>query len=105
MGPDLTGSNRSSLEYLLINVIDPSAVVPKQFTTSVILLEDNRVITGVVVSQTEQTLVVQTDKELLTLAKSDVQSMKDTGKSLMPEGILDTLKPDEVRDLIRFIMP
>jgi putative heme-binding domain-containing protein len=35
IAPDLTGANRSNLEYLLMNIVDPSSVVPKQFTTSV----------------------------------------------------------------------
>lgn len=105
LGPDLTGSNRSSLDYLLMNVLDPSSVVPKQFTTSVILLDDGRVVNGVIVSQTDQSLTVQTEKELLTISRTDVESIKETGKSLMPDGLLDTLTADQVRDLFKFVMP
>ncbi len=105
LGPDLTGSNRTSIDYLLMNVLDPSSVVPKQFTTSVILLDDGRVVTGVIVAQTDQSLTVQTDKEVLTLPRSDIESTKETGKSLMPDGLLDTLTPEQVRDLFKFIMP
>jgi putative membrane-bound dehydrogenase-like protein len=105
IGPDLTGANRSNLEYLLMNIVDPSSVVPKQFTTSVIAMTDGRVITGVIVSETEQTLVVQTDKEQLTIARDDVEETKNTGKSLMPDGMLDPLTPEQVRDLFAFMMP
>jgi len=105
IAPDLTGANRSNLEYMLMNIIDPSSVVPKQFTTSVIALKDGRVITGVVVSETEQTLVIQTDKEQLSVARSDVEETKNTGKSLMPDGMLDTLTSEQVRDLFGFMMP
>ncbi len=105
IAPDLTGANRSNLEYLLMNIIDPSSVVPKQFTTSVVALKDGRVITGVVVSETEQTLVIQTDKEQLSVARSDVEDSKNTGKSLMPDGMLDPLTPEQVRDLFSFMMP
>jgi putative membrane-bound dehydrogenase-like protein len=104
IGPDLTGANRSNLEYLLLNLIDPSAVVPRQFTTSVIVLQDGRVLTGVVVSTTERTLVVQTDREQITLARSDIEETRDTGKSLMPDGMLDKLSEDQVRDLFGFMM-
>lgn len=104
IAPDLTGSNRTNLEYLLVNVIDPSAVVPKQFTTSVIALHDGRVVTGVVVSETDQSLVIQTDKEQLTIARDDIDAMRKTGKSLMPEGMLDALSPEQVRDLFAFMM-
>ncbi|MEY2724168.1 MAG: hypothetical protein RLZZ458_35, partial [Planctomycetota bacterium] len=104
IGPDLTGANRSNLEYLLLNLIDPSAVVPKQFTTSVIALKDGRILTGVIVTSTEQTLAIQTDKEQITVARSDVEETRDTGKSLMPDGMLDKLTEDQVRDLFAFIM-
>jgi len=105
ISPDLTGANRSNLEYLLLNIVDPSSVVPKQFTTSVIALKDGRVITGVVVSETEQSLVIQTDKEQLTVARDDVEESRNSGKSLMPDGMLDTLTEEQVRDLFGFMMP
>ncbi|MEZ6034183.1 MAG: c-type cytochrome [Planctomycetaceae bacterium] len=105
IAPDLTGANRSNLDYLLMNIVDPSSIVPKQFTTSVIALKDGRVVTGVVVSETDQALVVQTDKEQVTLARADVETAKNSGKSLMPDGMLDTLTAEQVRDLIGFIMP
>ena len=105
IAPDLTGANRSNLEYLLMNIVDPSSVVPKQFTTSVLALKDGRVITGVVVSETEQTLVIQTDKEQLSISRGDVEETRNTGKSLMPDGMLDPLTEDQVRDLFGFMMP
>lgn len=105
IAPDLTGANRSNLEYLLMNIVDPSSVVPKQFTTSVIALKDGRVITGVIVSETEQTLMIQTDKEQLSVSRGDVEESRNTGKSLMPDGMLDTLTEDQVRDLFGFMMP
>jgi len=105
IAPDLTGANRSNLEYLLMNIIDPSSVVPKQFTTSVIALKDGRVITGVIVSETDQTLVIQTDKEQLSVSRGDVEESKNSGKSLMPDGMLDPLTPEQVRDLFGFMMP
>ena len=105
IAPDLTGANRSNLEYLLMNIVDPSSIVPKQFTTSVIALTDGRVITGVVVSETDETFVIQTDKEQLSVSKGDVEESRNTGKSLMPDGMLDSLTVEQVRDLFGFMMP
>ncbi|MFN9720041.1 MAG: PVC-type heme-binding CxxCH protein, partial [Planctomycetota bacterium] len=103
IAPDLTGANRSNLEYLLMNIIDPSSVVPRQFTTSVIALTDGRVLNGVIISETEEAVVVQTDKEQLTISRSDIEESKNTGKSLMPDGMLDKLSDEEVRDLFGFM--
>ena len=105
IAPDLTGANRSNLEYLLMNIVDPSSIVPKQFTTSVIALTDGRVITGVVVSETDETFLIQTDKEQLSVSKGEVEESRNTGKSLMPDGMLDSLTVEQVRDLFGFMMP
>jgi RNase P/RNase MRP subunit p29 len=67
-----------------MNIVDPSSIVPKQFTTSVIALKDGRVVNGVIVSETEQTLVIQTDKEQLTVARSDMEETKNTASRSCP---------------------
>lgn len=103
IGPDLTGGNRANMDYLLSNIINPSGEVPKQYTVSIVELKSGQVITGVVVGETEQVVSLQTDKELRTIAKTDIEQRTRTSKSLMPNGLLDALKPDEVRDLIAFI--
>ncbi|MEZ6129098.1 MAG: c-type cytochrome [Planctomycetaceae bacterium] len=103
IGPDLTGANRNNLLYVLSNIIDPSAEVPRQFTMSVIALKSGRVITGVIIGETEQVLTVQTDKEQLAVAVADVEERSRTTKSLMPDGLLDSLTEQQVIDLIAFV--
>ena len=48
IGPELTGSNRANLDYLLSNILDPSAVMAKEYQPSVIVTADGRVVTGIV---------------------------------------------------------
>lgn len=103
IGPDLTGSNRNNLDYLLSNIIDPSAVVPKQFTVSTIVLKSGRIVNGVVVAETNSTISVQTDKELKVIALADIDERVRTNKSLMPDGLLDPLSETQVRDLIAYL--
>ncbi len=104
IGPDLTGSNRGNLDYLLMNMIDPSAVVPREFTTSVLVLKSGRVIVGVIVGETDQILTVQTQKEALSIAATEIDERQSTFKSLMPDGLLDNLTEQQVRDLFGFMM-
>ena len=52
IGPDLTGSNRSDLDYLLANIIDPSAEVARDFRMSVVRTKDERVMTGIITERT-----------------------------------------------------
>ncbi len=103
IGPDLTGSNRSNIEYLLSNIIDPSAEVARDYRMSVISLENGRVITGIVVERTPARIVVQTATEKVTLASEDVDTVKDSALSIMPEGQLDSLTKEQVRDLIAYL--
>lgn len=104
IGPDLTGSNRDSLDYLLENIIDPSSVVPVNFKMSVITLKDGRVLNGVVINTTGRILTVQTQNEQIKLDRNDVEEMQGTPVSLMPEGMLTTLSEAEVCDLITYLM-
>ena len=103
-GPDLTGGQRSNLNYLLENIIDPSASVARDFRAVTVVLIDGRVITGVVATHTEQTLTLQTAQERITIDRGDVDELSESEESIMPQGILKTLSEEEVVDLIAYLM-
>ncbi|MGI9472302.1 MAG: PVC-type heme-binding CxxCH protein [Rubripirellula sp.] len=103
IGPDLTGANRNNIDYLLTNIIDPSSVVDKDYRMSVLLTDDDRIINGLITSETDKTLTLQTATELLTFEQDSIRSRKVTEKSPMPDGLLETLRPDQVRDLIGYL--
>jgi putative heme-binding domain-containing protein len=103
IGPDLTGSNRSNLEYLLAKIVDPSAEVSKDFRMSIVTTTSGQVLTGIVVEQTPKRLTLQTATQKLDLAKEDVEEVRASNQSLMPEGQLDPLTRDQVRDLMTYL--
>ena len=103
-GPDLTGADRKNLNYLLENIVDPSASVATNFRASVLAMEDGRLLTGVVLDNDGQTLKLQTQKELLTLEVSAVEEIKQTELSLMPEKLLDQLSDNEKIQLFKYLM-
>lgn len=103
IGPELTGSQRTNPEYLLTKILDPSAMVNKDYQMSVLTLEDGRILSGIVKDETDKTLSLQTPMELIRLSKADVQSRKLTGQSIMPEGLLLALTEAEVRELIGYL--
>jgi putative membrane-bound dehydrogenase-like protein len=103
-GPDLTGGNRRNLDYLLENILDPSATVAADFRMSVFAMTDGRVINGVTVEQTEKTLTVQTQNDRVTIQRSDIEEQKVSTLSLMPDGLFQTLTEDQVRDLVGYLM-
>ena len=103
-GPDLTGGNRRNLDYLLENILDPSATVAADFRMTVFNMTDGRVINGVVVEKTEKTLTVQTQNDRVTIQRSDIEEQKTSTLSLMADGLFQNLTDEQVRDLIGYLM-
>lgn len=104
IGPDLTGSDRHSLDYLLDNTVNPNDVVPADYRLTVITLKDGRVISGVVPEQSKKTITIQTTSEKIVVVKSDIAKQEVQSNSLMPEGLLKALSEDAVEDLIAYLM-
>ena len=104
IGPDLTGAGRKDLHYLLSNIVDPSAVVTKDFQMTVLALIDGRVISGIVVTETPATVTIQTDKARIVVPKDDIDKRTPSNLSLMPDGLLQSLSAEEIRNLIAYLM-
>jgi len=104
LGPELTGSDRHKLSYLLENILDPSAIVPADYRMTLLQLKDGRTLTGVIPEQTDRTLTLQTPAERLTLEKSQITTQQQLPISFMPEGLLTALGEDQVRHLIAYLM-
>ncbi len=104
IGPDLTGSGRANLDYLLENIVDPSAVVSADYRMSTVTLKDGRVLLGIVAAQTDRTLTLRLLTEETTLEKKDIASQEASAVSMMPEGQLLALTPDQVRDMVAYLM-
>jgi putative heme-binding domain-containing protein len=103
IGPELTGSDRHNIDYLLGNIMDPSAVVPADYRVTVLKLKDGRVMSGVIPEQTDRTLTLQTAAERSTIERSAILSQEQQSISFMPEGLLPALGEENVRHLIRYL--
>ena len=104
IGPDLTGSGRQNLDYLVSNIVDPSAVVSREFRMTIVRHTDGRVLNGLLVSQDDERVVLQTVKEKLTIPRSEVEEQTLSTLSAMPDGLVQPLKPEQIRDLIAYLM-
>lgn len=103
LGPDLTGSGRADLDYLLENLIAPGAVVPLEYQMSTLLLKDGRTLSGMVASSDERTVTLRSPVGETTVEQTAIDQMIRLPDSLMPPGLLDTLTADQVRDLIAYL--
>ena len=103
IGPDITGSNRNNLDYLLTNILDPNAEIPNDYRTTFLRTKDNRVLVGVIRRSEGQSVTIATPAEVVTLAKADVATIELQNFSMMPEGLVLALKEDELRDLVAYL--
>ena len=103
IGPDLTGSQRANPDYLLSKLIDPSAVVARDYQMTVVTTTTGRTISGLVKEESDKTLTMQTQNEVVRLAKSDIEERRRSPQSMMPDGLLTPLSLGEVRDLIAYV--
>ena len=100
IGPDITGSNRANLDYLLENILDPSAIVGKAYQMTIITTTDGRVISGLIQKETDSAVTLRTINDTVVVAKTDIDERTLSVLSLMPEGQLNQLSPNDQRDLI-----
>ncbi len=103
IGPDLTGSNRFDLHYVLENIIDPSAVIGRDYQLTNIVTHSGRLIAGIVVEENERALTVQTANERLVISRSDIEGRQLLPISMMPEGQMEQLTFAELRDLVGYL--
>ncbi|MCA9186025.1 MAG: c-type cytochrome [Pirellulaceae bacterium] len=103
IGPDLTGSDRGNLDYLLENVLDPSAVIPKEYQVTNITTDDGRRIVGIVADETARTLTIRTVEAERIIDLEEIEERVLSDVSLMPVGQLDDLTPEQVRDLVGYL--
>ena len=103
IGPDITGSDRKNLHYILSNIVDPNAEIPNDYRTSIIRMKDNRVLVGIIRDRDPKSITVITPNEGLSVAKSDVMKIESQNYSIMPEGLTRFLTDQELRDLISYL--
>jgi putative membrane-bound dehydrogenase-like protein len=103
VGPELTGSDRANADYILENILDPSAAVSKDYTMTNVATTDGRLLSGILRDQTPASVVVQTANDRVLLAREDIEAIKPSPLSMMPEGLLEPLSEPEVRDLFAYL--
>ena len=103
LGPDLTGSNRANIDYLLENIVDPSAVMANEYRQSIVLTTSGQVITGIVRSENEKTLNIQTADAMVAVPKDEIEERKVSEKSMMPDDQLNQFSPHEIRSLLSYL--
>jgi putative heme-binding domain-containing protein len=105
VGPDITVNGRASFEQLLSNVFDPSLVIGSSYQARLVQTSDGRTLTGLMVEDSPQRIVLKVQGgKLETIARADVEAIEVSKLSLMPEGVEKQYQPQEIADLLAFLL-
>ena len=105
IGPDITGSNRTNLDYLLSNILEPSSEIQDDYRMVVITTRDGRTYSGNIASENERQVVLRVvgQEEGVLISKAEIQSQEVMPISMMPEGLLGTLSDQEILNLVVYL--
>lgn len=104
IGPDLTGSGRREVSYLIENLADPNAVVAADYLLHVITLKDGRVLNGMIATRNVRTVTVRNVGQDTVVDRAEIARDDQLAASLMPEGLLNALNDEQLADLIAYLM-
>ncbi|HJM39495.1 MAG TPA: PVC-type heme-binding CxxCH protein [Planctomycetota bacterium] len=110
LGPDITGSNRSDLDYILRNIVEPSAEVGREYLMTTVRLADGRVVSGMVTDENSHSITLQSGETRVIVPLTEIKRDSDgnpiinrSSVSIMPPGQLLAFTDSEVRDLVAYL--
>ena len=106
VGPTLADISRKyvHMSELLQHIVQPSQKIDDKFATWTAVINDGRVLNGLMESQSDERVILKlADRQQVTIARSDIEELQKSTKSLMPDGVLADLTADEAADLLAFI--
>ena len=104
LGPDLTGSNRQNLDYILSNILDPNGDIQDDYKMVIITTRDGRTWVGNISTESQRQVTLKVvGQDQVVINKSNIQSRETAPKSMMPEGLLQTFTDQQVIDLIAYL--
>ncbi|MCE9608846.1 MAG: ThuA domain-containing protein [Chthoniobacter sp.] len=104
IGPDLTTFKRDDLDNMLLSVVDPNAEIREGYENYLVTTKDGRTLSGFLADKDNRVVVLRgIDGVNITLPQDEIQEMKAVGLSLMPEGLLDALTDQQIRDLFAYL--
>ncbi len=104
IGPDLTTADRQSLAPLVGHIVDPSANIRPEFRAFIVETKDGRLLTGLIAEETTGAVTLFDAKgERIVVPRPQIEEMKASPSSLMPEKALDGLSDQEIVDFFAYL--
>jgi putative heme-binding domain-containing protein len=104
VAPKIAGSRLKGVAYLVENILDPNAVIGRDFQARNVLTIQGLVVTGLVENETDSAVMIRTATNTVTIAKDDIEEIRVSKNSFMPEGLLKALNDRERLELLKYLM-
>ncbi|NBX30693.1 heme-binding protein, partial [bacterium] len=104
LGPEMNGVGKRLDSYKLFeSIIDPNAQVDEKYLSTLVVTDDGRSITGLLVSESPEEVVIFDGKEQKKIKTAEIDERMKLKQSSMPEGLAATLSPNELLDVVEFL--
>jgi putative heme-binding domain-containing protein len=104
VGPNLASVAHRSVEDLVSNILDPNMAINPSYVAYTVETKEGDTFTGVLQTESADGVVLLQAMGLRSvIPRKDVQEMRSTGLSLMPEGLEAGLSPADLRDLVAYV--
>src|SRR6185436_5353886 len=104
VGPDISDTTGKAPEQLLVDILDPSRVIDNNYANFVVKLKSGAVVSGFIAAQTASSLTLRRGEgQQDVVLREDIEEMKSSGVSLMPEGLEKNVAVEGMADLLAFL--
>ncbi len=104
VGPDISDTRTKTPEMLLTDILNPNAAIDGNYIAYTVTIKDGKTYTGVIVAESAAGITLKREQgQTETILRADIDEVKSSGQSLMPEGLEKSVSVQELADLIRFL--
>jgi putative heme-binding domain-containing protein len=104
VGPDISDTRARARDALLYDILDPNRRVDPQFSEYVVVTTDGRILNGLLAGENSESVTLrQPEGREITVLRSEIEELRSTSKSLMPEGIEKEVSVEQMADVLAFL--
>jgi putative heme-binding domain-containing protein len=104
VGPDISDTRTKTAEMLLRDILNPNAAIDSNYVSYTVQTKSGKEISGLIISESAASVTLQrAEAQTETVLRQDIEEMRSSGVSLMPEGLEKTITMDQMADLLAFL--
>lgn len=104
VGPDIADTRVKTREALLVDILNPNQAIDSNYLNYAVSMKDGSVRSGIIVAETPASLTLRrAEGQTEVLLRQDIEEVRSTGQSLMPEGLEQSISVEQMADLLTFL--